>query len=714
MSNDFDMSQYLGIFLDEVEEQLQVLDESIIILEQEKDNVEVINKIFRAAHTLKGSSASMGYDNMAKLTHAMENVLDRLRHHDIEVTTETINLLLEALDNLQNLKNAIINNEEENIDVQELIKNLKKMAEGKVASEKAKVETMIKETATEIIIEDSGKPEAVNSSIELNDIEKNLVNEALIKGYNTYHVIVEIEKDCIMKGPRAYIVFNNLKDIAEVIKTVPTVQEIEEEKFENSFELVVISKEEIGTIRNIVKSVSEISEATVMPINFDYESSEPVAAAMSNQKAEAEVIEVASDKNKDNKLEVKENTPAALKVNQTVRVDVQRLENLMNLVGELVIDRTRLLDVNSGLKTEVGSVEMIDTLEEVSVHIGRITTDLQEEIMKARMFPIEQVFNRFPRMVRDVAQKANKEVEFIVEGRETELDRTVIEEIGDPLIHLLRNAIDHGIETPEEREALGKPIQGTVKLKAFHQENQIIITVEDDGKGMDVEALKRKAVERGLMSMETATRLSNREALNIIFLPGFSTAKVISDVSGRGVGMDIVRTHIEKINGIIDIDTVLGKGTRFTIKLPLTLAINKSLLVYMEENVYAFPLSNVVEIVNVDKASIQKISRKSVVLLRGEVLPLVQLKEILDHVEAEELPERFPVVVCAISERRVGFVVDALLGEQEIVIKSLGEYIGQVSGLAGATIMGDGKVALILDVRGLIGQTGVDTYALAN
>lgn len=698
MTSDFDMSQYLGIFFDEAEEQIQILDESIILLEQDQENMDLLNKIFRAAHTLKGSSASMGFDKMAHLTHAMENVLDRLRHRDLAVNTEIVNLLLASLDSLQLLKNEIMSGQDDQVVVDSIIASLKKAAEGKVIEPLAAEKPVAPDPA---VSSASVEEQAPTSSLELNDIEKNVINSAEVKGYRVWHIIVTLAEDCLMKAARAYIVFNNLKEAGEVIKTIPSTQEIEEEQFANVFELVLISREDADTIANIIKSISEINEVTIRPVSLgnEYKTADETAAEE----------QVAPEKTEKKTQE----TNAVAKVNQTVRVDVQRLENLMNLVGELVIDRTRLLDVGQGLKAKLGAEDLIETMDEVSVHIGRITTDLQEEIMKARMFPIEQVFNRFPRMVRDLAQKAGKEVDFIVEGRETELDRTVIEEIGDPLIHLLRNAIDHGLEAPEERKAAGKPVQGTVRLKAFHQENQIIIVVEDDGRGMDANVLRKKAVEKGLISAENAARLNEREALNLIFYPGFSTAKTISDVSGRGVGMDIVRNHVEKINGIIETDTVKGKGTRFTIKLPLTLAINRSLLVYLGDRVYAFPLASVVEIINVDRKAIQRIQKREVVVARGEVLPLVKLQEVLFNDGSYDLPEKFPVVVCGLSHRRVGFVVDALLGEQEIVIKSLGEYIGQVPGLAGATIMGDGRVALILDIRGLIGQTGVEKYAFA-
>ncbi len=678
----FDMSQYLSIFLDEVSEQLQEMDQAIIMLEQDRQDMGLVNRIFRAAHTLKGSSASMGFERMATLTHEMENVLDKIRKRELAVTSSIVDLLLACLDMLQAIKADILSGEERALDVEGVVARLKLVAGGGIPADAeiaATVET----------------PEPLALPIPpLDDIERNVIMAAEEKGYQVYHVAVTLEQGCLMKAARAYIVFNNLKNACEVIKTIPTTEEIEGEKFGDTFQMVIITREDGDTISNIINSVSEIAGVHVQQVTLG--------------PREPQVVNTRGFTGGEDMAELKPMERTQRKLSQTVRVDVQRLENLMNLVGELVIDRGRLAQVGSHLKNRLGSEELVDTLEEVSVHIGRITGDLQEEIMKARMFPIEQVFNRFPRMVRDLAQKAGKEIEFLVEGRETELDRTVIEEIGDPLIHLLRNAIDHGIEEPAERLAAGKPRYGTVRLKAFHQENQIVITIEDDGRGIDAAKLRQRAVEKGLITGEGAARLNDREALNLIFLPGFSTAQSVSDVSGRGVGMDIVRSHLERINGMIEIDTRLGRGTRFTIKLPLTLAISRSLLVELNKQFFAFPLGNVMEIISVTRADVQYMQKREVVLVRGEVMPLFHLDTVLGMSSAASRRERYPVVVVGLSDRRVGFIVDELIGEQEIVIKSLGDYIGQVPGLAGATIMGDGKVALILDVRGLVSQAGVD------
>ncbi|MBZ4686912.1 MAG: CheA signal transduction histidine kinase [Clostridiales bacterium] len=693
MTSGFDISQYLNIFLDEADEQIQILDEAIVNLENDKKNSDLLNDIFRAAHTLKGSSASMGFEKMASVTHDLENVLDKLRQGEVEVTPEIIDLLLECLDIIKVLKEEIASEGKEGkTETEQLISKLKVVLDG----------TTVAKNEITVSFDAAG-----DEHIQLDDVEKGLVSEAYRKGYFVWHIRVTLDSDCMMKGPRAYIVFNNLESIGEIIKTVPSAEDIEAEKFENQFHLVLVSQEDKSNVESIIDSVSEIESIVIKPVSLEEDKLEETKEPEQKEDVEdKEATEEVSDDNNVRRLKTEK-----IKTSQTVRVDVQRLENLMNLVGELVIDRIRLADVGENLKNHLGTEGTLETLEEVSIHIGRITGELQEEIMKARMFPVEQVFNRFPRMVRDLARRAGKEINFQVVGRETELDRTVIEEIGDPLIHLLRNAIDHGIESPEKRRKLGKPAEGLVKLSASHQENQIVITVEDDGAGMDPEKIKAKAIEKGLINRENARRLTPKEAINLIFKPGFSTAKEISDVSGRGVGMDIVRNHIEKINGVIDIHSEVGKGTKFTIKLPLTLAINRSLLVKLEESVFAFPLSNVVEIINVEKDEIKHIHRQEVVMVRGEVLPLFTLEELLDIKRETPKRESFPVVVVKISEKPVGIIVDQLLGEQEIVIKSLGDYLGQVPGLAGATIMGDGKVALILDIRGLVQHARTEEYA---
>ncbi|NLK00046.1 MAG: chemotaxis protein CheA [Clostridia bacterium] len=683
-----DMSQYLDLFLEEAEEQLQELDEGLIMLEQDKQNVDLLNRIFRAAHTIKGSSASMGFNKIAELTHWMESVLDRFRDGDLEVTQEVIDILLECLDTLEILKNEITTGED-SCDISGLMDRLKSLREGAPTSEGTEAITDERETVSEIY-------EAEMDELFFSDTEKNVLRAAVTQGYKSYHIIVDLDPDCLMKSVRAYIVFNNLKDLGEVIKTIPTTEEIEEEKFEQRFELVMVSKESLDKIKGVIRSINEIKEVFIR----EHPKAETLRSYNLEKPLSKKELDSTKDRLRDVKIEKK-------RVSQTVRVDVSRLDNLMNLMGELVIERTRLEAVGGNIKSTLGAGDLSDSLDEISVHIARLSGELQEEIMQARMFPIDQVFNRFPRMVRDLSRKSNKEIIFTIDGRETELDRTVIEEIGDPLIHLIRNAIDHGIESPEERRKLGKPEKGTVRLNAFHQENQIVITVEDDGRGMDPDKIKEVSVKKGIITESAAEKIMDQDAMNLIFAPGFSTTQTVSDVSGRGVGMDIVKSHIERINGLIDIDTEIGGGTKFTIRLPLTLAINRALLIKHGGHVFAFPLGNVVEIIEVDMDEVQYMKQHKVALVRGSFLPLYELETLLDLNYENNGAKKLPVVMVGISEKRIGIVVDELVGEQEIVIKSLGKYIGDIAGLAGATIMGDGSVALILDVRGLITTSGV-------
>ena len=686
----FDTSQYMDLFLEEAEEQLQSLDEGIVMLEQDRNNQELLNRIFRAAHTLKGSSASMGFSKIATLTHNMETVLDRFRNGELEVSQEVVDVLLECLDTLNALKTELVE-EKDSIDVSPLIEKLLNLHNSVEAEpEQAQV---IAETAA--VSEVEPEKEGMDD-VFLNDTEEKVLRAAIQEGYKGYHIVVELDPECVMKSVRAYIVFNNLKDLGDVLKTIPSTEEIEEEKFELQFEIVLLSRDNQEKIRSLIKSVNEVKEVQIRCLSLKDGAAENGAEQVTFAAAGEETKEP-----------VKAETTEKKSVSQTVRVDVGRLDNLMNLVGELVIERTRLEAIGGSIRAVVGSDALTESMEEISLHIARLSSELQEEIMQARMFPIEQVFNRFPRMVRDLARKFNKDVNFIIDGRETELDRTVIEEIGDPLIHLLRNSVDHGIEPAEERLRMGKPAQGTVRLNAFHQENQIVITVEDDGRGLDSQKLKERCVQKGLISRQAVDKMSEQEALNLIFLPGSSTAEKISDISGRGVGMDIVRTHIEKINGLVEIDTQLGKGTRFTIKLPLTLAINRSLLIKQRGRIFALALSNVIEIIDLDTKEIQSMQRHKVALVRNSFLPLFELERLLGE-KAEKREGTMPVVVVGLVDKRIGIIVDELVGEQEIVIKSLGGYIGDIHGLAGATIMGDGSVALILDVRGLVNEAGVD------
>ncbi|MGB9846539.1 MAG: chemotaxis protein CheW, partial [Desulfotomaculales bacterium] len=508
-----------------------------------------------------------------------------------------------------------------------------------------------------------------------------------------YWVEVAIDAGCQMKGARAFLVFETLQQAGEIIKSVPPAEELEAGNYGSGFALLLFTQEDAGQIKNLVFSIAEVADVKVRQVrpSLAADRSAPSPWQPAGAPASTGRKETVAEQGRENV--------------KTVRVDVQKLDTLMNLVGELVIDRTRLDRFVEIFENRYGD-ELAENILEISSHLGQVTSTLQEEIMKARMLPVAFVFNRLPRMVRDLAHKMGKEIDFVIEGRETELDRNVIEVIGDPLIHLLRNAVDHGIEPPEERVRRGKPRTGKIILKAAYVEGQIVITLADDGRGMDPAAMRQKAVENGLLSPEAAARLSDKEALDLIFTPGFSTAADVNDISGRGVGMDIVRSQIEQINGSVEYASVPGAGTTFTIKLPLTLAIIRALMVGLGEQVYAFPLANVVETLALKPEEVRRVGHGEVIVVRGHVLPLLRLAHLFQQEGSPGV--RVFVVVLGSGSRKVGVVVDRLIGEQEIVIKSLGGYLGQVHGLSGATILGDGSVALIVDARSIVKEGGVE------
>lgn len=682
----------IGVFIDELEEKIQVINDGLLALERDEGNPDIIQEIFRAAHTVKGSSGIMGYENMASLTHEMENLFDKIRHGEIHVTSNMINVLFEALDTLKALKDEVTG-EGPAVDTTAVVDKIRSFVQGDPV--------MTPEQPKPVVVQPAG---AAIDWIEIGDVEENVIREAELRGFQAYRIAVDIAQDCQMKNVRAFLIFETLQQVGEIIKSSPAAEDIQEGKYDTGFQLVLITKEDTDRIKNLVITISEVTDARVEPI---------VLPSQEAAETPAKVKEVSAVRAETREVKNGTAETAEKKAVKTVRVDVNKLDNLMNLVGELVIDRTRLNRFAEIFESRFGSDDLVEAINEISNHLGQVTGDLQEQIMKARMLPVAQLFNRFPRMVRDTAQKLGKEIDFVVEGKETELDRNVIEVIGDPLIHLIRNAIDHGIETPQERMAAGKSPTGTLLLKASYAESHIVITVQDDGRGMDVNKIKNKAVELGFMDREAVDRLSDREALNLIFRPGFSTKNnEVSDLSGRGVGMDVVNTAIEQINGTVELDTKLGSGTRFTIRLPLTLAIIRALMITLGNQVYAFPLTNVSETIRITDQDIRRVGNNEVIVVRDRILPLVRLGRLFNCPDYQEDTKMF-VVIIGSGEKRVAVVVDKLLGEQEIVIKSLGDYLGQVPGLSGACILGDGKVALIVDVRGLVKNLAVEeaTYA---
>jgi len=676
-----DMSKYMEMFLEEAREHLQRLNDSLLELEADKTATGILDEIFRSAHTLKGMSATMGFAQVAELTHEMENVLHTLRSGEVSVNTSVIDLLFKCLDALDGMINDIASGGEGNISVTDLVTQLKA---GRPSSGN---ETEKPQPA--------GEKDAVPgniSKIRFNEFEKNLVEEAVEQGYKCMHITVKISPKCIMKSARAFMVFKNMEDIGEVIKTMPPVQEIEEEKFDTGFDVIIVTREPEEAVRKSLTSITEVEEPEIVIL----EGKLPVAASPAPTSApQGETVGEAAE------TEGKAQPPAPAKAQDhkpkasgSVRVDIHRLDSLMNLVGELVINKTRLEQIGK----DIQSPELNETMEQMD----RITTDLQSVVMKVRMVPVDQVFSRFPRMVRDLAKELGKEIELVIEGKETELDRTVIDEIGDPLVHLLRNSIDHGVEQPAERVAAGKSETGHVYLIARHEGNNVVIEVADDGKGLNTEVIKKKAVEKELVTPEEVEKMDESSLLKLIFAAGLSTAEKVTDISGRGVGLDAVKNKIEALSGSIFIESKVGRGTSFKIHLPLTLAIIQALLVRLEAEIYAIPLSFIAETTSIIPDQINKVQDQEVMLLRGDVLPLLRLHEIL-QVPPSDLPkeDEINVVVVRKGETRVGLIVDTLIGQQEIVIKSLGTLLGNIPVIAGATMLGNGRVSLIIDVASL-------------
>ncbi len=710
MSTELDMTQYLDLFLQEAEEQLEILEKETLLLEKDPTD-DRMNAIFRAAHTLKGSGRAMGFINLADLTHEMENVLDLLRSKKLHVNTRIADALLRCLDTLRDATASIADGNGDQVQAKELIQEL--IACQSPSGESQAPSNSVSATASSVAerFELSLTPDVVEA---LN---------AAGKEQSVWVAKVVLTQDCVMKYVRVFMVINALQGGGEFLASSPNREDLEEEKFDYEFALVFSHEGAEEEIVKSIKSVGEIESVVVTkwsPELAGGEHGDPAATSSSLTPTPASITpasnaEAVADAVVETVRPETGPAPAAAskaagkksESGQTIRVDVARLDELMNLVGELVIDRTRLSQIGATLAAKYELDENVEGLAETVGHISRITADLQDQIMKARMLPIETVLNRFPRMVRDLAQKIGKEIDLKLEGGETELDRSVIEVIGDPLLHILRNSIDHGIELPGDRELAGKSRAGNVTVRARHQENHIVIEIEDDGRGIDVERVKAKAVSTGMISAEAAERMSEKDALQLIFASGLSTAAQVSEISGRGVGMDIVRSNLVKLGGIIDLETKMGEGTKFSLRLPLTLAIIRGLLVRVAEVIYVVPLGSVIETLLIAQDEVQSVNGKEVVVIRGVTTPIVRLRSVFGNnlSTAEEETEHY-VVVVGVAENRVGLVVDKLVGEQEVVIKSISRFCGELKGISGATILGNGNVALIVDVNGVLAKVG--------
>ncbi len=733
-----DVSQYLEIFIDETKEHLQSLNTQILDLEQDSENADTINEIFRAAHSLKGMAGTMGYKRMQNLTHDMENVFSEVRNGNIKVKANMIDILFQCLDALEEyLDNIQTTADEGTNDNEPLIKALNRILDGDDSG--ASEEVTAEEPAAREVRSVPGEG-AKWTTVVLGDSERTVIQKAMEQGKKVYGLTVYVQESCILKAARAFLVFKAMESLGEIIVSSPSAQDIEDEQFENDFSIFVLSDRTLEDVIAAAESVSEIERAVGGLLDLsqaptgqaagteepereepaakaDMEKDEPVSApvnlsaAKSERTVSVDPVEKAAEKLEETTT-VQETQPASAAsskhekkaaankpvVNRTVRVDIEKLDSLMNLVSELIIAKNSLVSISA---TSSSDASASSAFNEQIEYLESVTTNLHESVMKVRMVPIESVVQKFPRMIRDLQKKLNKKMELYMSGEETELDRTVVDEIGDPLMHLLRNAADHGLESAELRKERGKPATGSIHLDAYQDGNNVIIEVSDDGGGINVAGVKEKAINRGVITPEQAENMSDKDIVNLLFLPSFSTAEKVTDVSGRGVGLDVVKSKIEALSGEVDVKTKFGEGSTWTIRLPLTLAIIQALMVVVGDEKYAISLGSIETIENITGHDIKYVQAKEVINLRGSVIPLIRLDDMLDIRKERGNDDNLVVVIVRKGDKQAGLVVDELIGQQEIVIKSLGKYINKCKFISGATILGDGEVALILDANAM-------------
>ncbi len=626
-----DLQEILEDFLVEAFELVEQIDQDLVELESNPEDLELLNRIFRVAHTVKGSSSFLNFDVLTKLTHHMEDVLNKARRDELKITPEIMDVILESVDMMKGLLEGI------------------------------------KESGTD-----------TQCGIKIDDICNRF--DAISQGKPLAEVAEAAPKE-----------EEKTEEVQEEPEEEPDYSDLSDEEVEAEIQRLLEEKMKEKEAKKAKKKAQEAKKETPKETKTEPAKEAPAPTTTANTPAPQ------APKNDTNNTKKVPTTPE-----QTIRVEVKRLDHLMNLIGELVLGKNRLLKIYDDVEERYEGEKFLEELNQVVSAVSLVTTDLQIAVMKTRMLPVSKVFNKFPRLVRDLSRELNKEIELVTSGEDTELDKSIVEEIGDPLVHMIRNSCDHGIESPEEREAKGKPRKGTVKLQAYNEGNQIVIAIEDDGAGMDPEFLKKKAIEKGVISEREAAQLTDKEAYALIFRPGFSTAAKVTGVSGRGVGMDVVKTNIEKLNGIIDIDSEVGKGSVFKLKIPLTLAIMQSLLVSVQEEFFAIPLASVLETVRISIDEIYTIEGKNVLRLRNEILPLVRLSDMFGVEQVFDTGEHVYVVIIGLAESKLGIIVDGLVGQEEIVIKSMGDYLQGIEGIAGATIRGDGGVTLITDVAAMM------------
>lgn len=704
-----DVSQYLEIFIDESSEHIQTLSDCIMTLEQEPENKDTINEIFRAAHSLKGMAGTMGFKRMQHLTHDMENVFQEVRSDKIKVDSSMIDLLFKCLDAIDSYVENIKSTSDEGTDDNEvIIKELNDFiakANGQPVSKQAEAQKTVTEAKAQASSDASPN---VLDTIELTNNEKNLIDEAISAGLKIYGMTVTVASDCLLKAARAFLVFRAVEELGQILVYRPSSQDIEDEKFDLSFSFYVASGESFDKLEHAASNVSEIDKVEgkeITEFHIEGEAEQTAQASEETQKAPekkeekapASKTETAKPKaSNDSQKQAVSHKKAT--TSRTVRVDIEKLDMLMNQVSELIIAKNSLVAMSSSDGENNNNQSFHEQIE----YLERITTNLHESVMKVRMVPIESVTQKYPRMIRDLSRTLNKKMNLVITGEDTELDRTVVDQIGDPLQHLLRNSADHGLESNEVRLERGKPEVGTIFLNAYQEGNNVVIKVGDDGNGINTEAVKAKAIERGIVTAEQAENLSQKDIINFLFMPSFSMAKQITDISGRGVGLDVVKSGIEQLGGDVSVSTELGKGTTFTVRLPLTLAIIQALMVEIRDEIYAIALGSISNIEDIPVKDIKYVQAKEVIHLRGSVIPIIRLDKMLDIEPKEQEPDHLTVVIVQKGDQQAGLVVDNLIGQQEIVIKSLGKYINGNKLISGATILGDGDVALILDVNTLM------------
>lgn len=674
-----ELNQYLSMFIDESKDHLQAINENLLSLEHNPEDIGIVQVIFRSAHTLKGMSATMGFEDLAKLTHEMENVLDLVRNNKLPMNSFIFDCLFKSTDALENMVNDIIQGGTGGADVAAIVAALQSIVTG------------------DYVKEESGQAEAKvqsqsggSDSVRIDEYQYSVLEQSISSGHLAYYVEVSVSDDCVLKAARAYMVFNLLEQNGEVVKSIPSVQDIEQEKFEDSFSVFFITHLSGEELEKLVGSISEIKTVRAQPL-----ASEELKELKGKGAAPVPAVQTASQAQKASQEGQAKASPQAAVATRTIRVDIERLDLLMNLFSEMLIDRVRL----EQLASEIRRQDLTETVE----HMARVSSDLQNIVLKLRMVPVDTVFNRFPRMVRDVAKSLDKKVDLVVTGADTELDRTVVDEIGDPLVHLLRNSIDHGVEPVADRLASGKEETGIIWLRAFHSGNHVFIEIEDDGRGINRQKVLETAINKGIVRQEQAERMTDDEVAALLFASGFSTADKISDISGRGVGLDVVKTKIESLGGVVAVESRPGKGTKFSVQLPLTLSIISAMLIRVNQEKFAIPLSSIVETAAIKRSSIRNVHGTLMIDFRKSMVPLVSLAHIYNVPGSPAAePEEFEIVIVKKGEKLAALTVTELIGQQEIVLKNLGKYLSNVFAISGATILGDGQVALILDTNALI------------